>query len=308
METFWLKGNLHSHSTTSDGDSDPADVIGWYRSAGYDFLALTDHNQLGQEGTAEGGMILVASEEVSASASAAPVHVNAFGARSRVLPILGDDVTQTLAANVAISHAAGALTSVNHPNFKYALPLEALLDAAGSPLLEVYNGHPEVENAGDRKHPSVEALWDACLSRGRWYWGVAVDDTHHLKKISSSHANPGRGWVVVRARARTSDAVLRALAAGDFYASTGVTLTDLVVTPWEVRATIDPGSGAGRYTTEFIGKGGKVLAEIEGLTPGYSPKGDEGYVRAKIHGPGGKVAWTQPAPARPRHDRGPKAG
>ena len=303
METFWLKGNLHTHSTASDGASDPAAVIDWYRRAGYDFLALTDHNQIGHDGVADGGMLLLASEEVSASASGAPVHVNAFGARSRVLPIIGDDVTQTLAANVAIAHAAGALTSVNHPNFKCALPLEALMDAAGSPLLEIHNGHPEVENAGDRKHPGVEAQWDACLSHGRWYWGVAVDDMHHLKKTSSSHANPGRGWVVVRARARTGDGVLRALAAGDFYASTGVTLTDLVVTPWEVRATIDPGTNGGRYTTQFIGKGGRVLAEIEGLTPGYSPKGDEGYVRAKIHGPKGKLAWTQPAPARPRHDK-----
>jgi hypothetical protein len=303
METLWLKGNLHTHSTTSDGDSDAADVIDWYRGAGYDFLALTDHNHLGPEGAAEGGMLLIGSEEVSASASGAPVHVNAFGARSRVLPIIGDDVTRTLAANVAMAHAAGAVTSVNHPNFKWALPLEALMDAAGAPLLEVYNGHPEVQNEGDRKHPGVEALWDACLSNGRWYWGVAVDDEHHLKKTSRSHANPGRAWVVVRARARTTDGVLRALSAGDFYASTGVSLKELVVTPWEVRATIDPGPDGGQYHTQFIGKGGKVLAELEGLTPGYSPKGDEGYVRAKVHGPGGRVAWTQPTAARPHHEK-----
>ena len=53
---------------------------------------------------------------------------------------------------------------------------------------------------------------------------------------------------------------------GDFYASTGVTLSDLLVTPWEVRVTIDPGTAGGRYTTQFIGKGGKVAGAAAGDT------------------------------------------
>ncbi len=39
---FW-KGNLHTHSTASDGEHSPAEVCRRYRDAGYDFLALTDH-------------------------------------------------------------------------------------------------------------------------------------------------------------------------------------------------------------------------------------------------------------------------
>ena len=39
---FW-KGNIHTHSTRSDGMRDAADVCATYREAGYDFLALTDH-------------------------------------------------------------------------------------------------------------------------------------------------------------------------------------------------------------------------------------------------------------------------
>ena len=41
------RGNLHTHSNRSDGDSDPADVYAWYRDHGYDFVALTDHNSPG---------------------------------------------------------------------------------------------------------------------------------------------------------------------------------------------------------------------------------------------------------------------
>ncbi|MEM9267619.1 MAG: PHP domain-containing protein, partial [Pseudomonadota bacterium] len=39
---FW-RGNLHTHSTRSDGVLDPQEVLRRYRAEGYDFLALTDH-------------------------------------------------------------------------------------------------------------------------------------------------------------------------------------------------------------------------------------------------------------------------
>ena len=38
------KGNLHTHTLNSDGDSTPDEVVRWYREHGYDFLVLTDHN------------------------------------------------------------------------------------------------------------------------------------------------------------------------------------------------------------------------------------------------------------------------
>jgi hypothetical protein len=42
----WWKGNLHTHSLWSDGDQFPEMIADWYRSKGYNFLALSDHNVL----------------------------------------------------------------------------------------------------------------------------------------------------------------------------------------------------------------------------------------------------------------------
>ena len=42
----WFKGNTHTHTTESDGDSPPEDVTRWYRERGYNFLVLSDHNVL----------------------------------------------------------------------------------------------------------------------------------------------------------------------------------------------------------------------------------------------------------------------
>lgn len=44
----WFKGNLHTHTLWSDGDDFPEMVADWYRSHGYHFLALSDHNILSQ--------------------------------------------------------------------------------------------------------------------------------------------------------------------------------------------------------------------------------------------------------------------
>jgi hypothetical protein len=42
----WYKGNLHTHSYWSDGDEFPEMIMDWYKSRGYHFVALTDHNIL----------------------------------------------------------------------------------------------------------------------------------------------------------------------------------------------------------------------------------------------------------------------
>lgn len=44
----WWKGNLHTHSLWSDGDDFPEMIGEWYRTHGYHFLALSDHNILAE--------------------------------------------------------------------------------------------------------------------------------------------------------------------------------------------------------------------------------------------------------------------
>ena len=89
------------------------------------------------------------------------------------------------------------------------------------------------------------------------------------------------------------------MARGDFYASTGVELTDIQATPQRVTVTIKELSYA-RYTVQFIGKGGRVLAEVSASPYQYNIVGNEGYVRARIRDSNGQAAWTQPVPVPAR--------
>ena len=42
----WYKGQTHTHTLESDGDSTPEEVTRWYQERGYQFLVLSDHNVL----------------------------------------------------------------------------------------------------------------------------------------------------------------------------------------------------------------------------------------------------------------------
>src|SRR5262249_43140825 len=162
-------------------------------------------------------------------------------------------------------------------------------------------------------------------------YGLATDDAHVYHSFGVGKVNPGRGWVMVRAPYLSAEAVVRALEAGDFYASSGVTLTDVRKDGGRLTLAIQPEPGV-TYTTRFIatprdarltsaprkdaeGKPlpvtqaysaevGKVVAESKSLEPSYQLTGRELYVRAKVISTKAhpnpyqkgdvEVAWTQP--------------
>jgi hypothetical protein len=97
----------------------------------------------------------------------------------------------------------------------------------------------------------------------------------------------------VLAPALEAGALMEALEAGRFYASTGVELADVVVEGNRLEVHVAP-RGDFRYTTTFIGEGGRVLAGSWENPAVYELIEDVGYVRAKVVDSGGHVAWTQP--------------
>lgn len=297
----WYKGNLHTHTLNSDGDSTPHEVTTWYREHGYNFLVLTDHNHLTDINglnavhAAKGKFLLITGEEVSDSYRKKPIHMNAFNPERLVEPQHGDSVSSTIQNNVNEIRRAKGIPSVNHPNFHWAITIEDLLAVKGLGLFEVYNGHPMVNNEGGGGFASLDEMWDALLSAGQRLFGIAVDDAHHFKKFGKEHSNPGHGWIQVRAESLTMEAVLAAIEAGEFYASSGVTLREVALSSTEYRVEVEPAANwEEKITTYFIGEGGKVLAKTFDRTAVYRLSGKEKYVRARVESSGGAKAWTQP--------------
>ena len=294
-----------------------------------------------------GKFLMIQGEEVTDRWKTAPVHMNATNLKTLIKPSGGNSVYEVMQRNMnallAQRKATGQpmILHLNHPNFGWGVTAEEIMRVKGQRFFEVYNGHPSVRDRGDKLHASTERMWDIILTRrlaelnlGILY-GLATDDAHNYHGINPNRSNAGRGWVMVRAEKLEANTLVTALEAGNFYASTGVTLNEVKRSPEMLSLTIAVEPGV-EYTTQFIGtrKGydnahkpytvdsgaklrvthqysddiGTVLATGKGKRAVYHFKGDEIYVRAKItasnrmRNPRGypefQSAWVQPV--RPR--------
>jgi hypothetical protein len=168
----------------------------------------------------------------------------------------GSSVLDILQRSVDAIRQAGGVPHINHPNFTWAITAEEIRQVRDNRLFEIFNGHPQVNNLGGGGVGGREAAWDAILTAGTLLYGIAVDDAHTFRDPGNPNvAGPGRGWVVVRAPRLEARAILAALERGDFYASTGVELTDYEATERSMTVTVrkDPWS---RYRIQFVGRGG----------------------------------------------------
>jgi hypothetical protein len=299
VSTF-QKGNIHTHTTFSDGDRPPEVVYAWYRDHGYNFVAITDHNSLTDPAIfrpleRKKRFVMITGEEVTMRGAGKQVHVNALCIKHMIPGRSFDTQREALRWAVGEVAAQGAVALVNHPNWDWALTADDLPAARGAQLLEIESGHPYVHTLGDADHLSHEAIWDAALGAGLDFAGVAVDDAHSYgSRAPETAARPGRAWIQVFAPEPSADAICEALGKGRLYASSGVSLKRIVV-QGDAYAVYPADTTA---FVEFVGQGGRVLQSGRAGSDGaarYKLQGGEGYVRARVTGSGGKHAWTEPS-------------
>ena len=317
----WLRGSTHVHARPSGDSSTPVvDVMRWYEAHGYDWIVLTDHNRVSEvHGATAGrpaahapaqGLIVFAGIELTYNPSKClpkgdasgrcRIHVNLLGSTARPPgkvswgpgQRLPDTRLAKYQAALDLQRGLGGLAQLNHPQWYWGMTGDLLAELArrGMRLVEIANVQFEKWNKGDKDHPSTEELWDAALAAGVTLWGVASDDAHHYDGGGKWPA--GGGWVAVKAR-RDPQAVLDALAAGRFYASTGVVLDRAEVVAGELVVEI----GASErlvHSIEFIENGKRIAAVVKERSARRAlPK--VGYVRAVVTREDGKRAWVQPA-------------
>lgn len=294
----WYKGNTHTHTNMSDGDSPPEVVAQWYKDHGYQFLVLSDHNvfvdpQRLSEIT-DSTFVLIPGEEITTRVKEKRVHINGLNIPGLIEPHIDSTVVETIQQNVDAVRGVRGVPHINHPNFRWSISAEDIFKVKNDRLLEIFNGHPLVHNLGGGDWPGMEEVWDQLLTRGKTIYGIAVDDAHHFQgEFSAQRSNPGRGWVAVRAHSLDPAEIVRNLDNGLFYASTGVVLEDIVIAPNRIEIRIHV-RGDFKYRTQFIGRGGKILLETGDNPAIFILEKKAKYVRAKVTDSGGAMAWVQP--------------
>ena len=275
----WWRGNLHTHTTESDGELPPDETAARYRELGYDFLALTDHNHITEVTGVPDGLLMVPGAEYGIG-EGDPVrvwHVGCVG----VTPGVPADAGSPAELHASVREHA-AFSWVAHPYWSN-LPEDEFAAFEGFDTTEVYNA--VTERVIDRGYS--DAAWDYALASGVRINALAVDDAHSVHDF-------GRGWIMLRAEKLDLDAVYEALRRGHYYATSGPEIHDLTIEDDVVRVRCSRCRTikfmAGNWRGAFISAPeGDTVTSAE-----YEITGDEVYVRVQVEDAAGRRAYANP--------------
>ncbi len=292
----WLKCALHAHTTNSDGELAPDLLVRHYEWAGYDVLAITDHWVRTQERSTK-RLLVIPSTELNAWCGPAEndAHVLALGVEAD--PEIPDAAFGQLQEVVDWIVANGGVPYLAHTYWS-GLRTELWENCDGLVGLEVWNTGCELEvGRGD-----ASLQWDEALERGRTWFALATDDSHHPGYDS------GFAWTWVKAAEKSQEAVLDALRTGSFYGSTGPVVHGVEVTDDAVVVHCSPAASVTLFTGRA--RGARANAGRLGYPNGATvlERDDNGlltavrlerpwrqpYGRVEVRDAAGGRAWTNP--------------
>lgn len=206
---IWVRGNLHAHTKNSDGLLSPEEVIDYYFSRGYDFLAITDHEKVTMVKSEK--LVLFPGSEIS-------VGKGFLGDSYHILTINVDDnealqkyKKESVQALLNFVDEEKSFAVVAHPYWSRLVHSD-LTNIEGYIGIEAYNGGCDVEVA--KGFSTVH--WDNLLTQGKNIYGFATDDAHYYGDLDSA-----RGWINVKVKDKSVEEILSSIKKGNFYSSSG---------------------------------------------------------------------------------------
>ncbi len=164
------RGDLHAHSTGSDGQEDPLVVAANYRKEGYDFFALTDHSNWhpsqevldAYEGVPT-GIKLYHGEEVHLNGT---IHIVGFGGRRSVTDLYNADAERIHADLVAEAEGMDTPYGVDALEFCYRKWITGQIRRAGGMAIlphPYWIHHPGVYNMNTKmvRYTLEQGIYDA---------------------------------------------------------------------------------------------------------------------------------------------------
>ena len=290
----WLKGNLHSHTTNSDGQPSPQERLDGYVGQGYDYLCLSDHDEITRIDTVQApdDFVLVQGEELHPD--------NPFGGQRHhfVCLNLSEDMdAEKMPPQHVIDEVnrQGGAVFLAHPHWSSINVMRDVLPLTGFAGIEVFNTTCRCAGRGE-----ASVHWDDWMQQqNRLYPALANDDSHALE---SARRDTYQGWTWVRVKERTGAAIVAALAAGASYASTGPEIRDIQIrcsdregdekTPCEATVACSPAQRIAAISdstgTEYHQHG--ELFE----TATFPLRANSRWVRFEIVDQRGLKAWSNP--------------
>ncbi|NCC75619.1 MAG: hypothetical protein EOM08_04195 [Clostridia bacterium] len=170
----FYRGDLHAHTTWSDGHLTPEDAIKVMAQQKLDYLAVTDHNRVAQA-LPQTTVRLIPAVELTFPTG----HINVHGlSRPDVLGFLSATIPPALADAVHWNAHSGAHVSINHP---FMVPWDftdqtVLVSQINSLEIICDPTYPGADQANAQAADFLDAMW----ARGYKVFGVGGSDSHQL--------------------------------------------------------------------------------------------------------------------------------
>jgi len=286
----WYRGNIHSHSTNSDGLLSPADVVQAYRERDYDFVAITDHflanyrfpvTDTSAYRTTDFTTLFGAEMHPNGLQNGIRWDLLAIGLPTDFEPVGRDENDIAL---VQRASQAGAFVAIPHPMWNGVVHEDGMRLAPWIDAIEIHNeGHTLDSDRG-----SGWFLADSMATAGKRFSTFAADDAH----FKADRFDRFGGWINVRAESLDPESILAAMKAGQYYASTGATIHSVEVTDTSIIVETEPAVGI------MLGGAGIVRQYVRGndLTRAEFTRSmfESGFFRVIVVCADNRKAWSSP--------------
>ncbi len=287
---FW-KGNLHAHTTRSDGLKKPEEVCDTYRRAGYDFLALTDHRLVGNETRQDGSLLVLSGIEMDYQLPRELIHIVGVG----VEPSLMIDYRYGAIdpqPDIDRVRAAGGRAFLCHPAWSLNTP-EVMRSMERLSGAEIYNTLSGVPWNADRADSS--GILDVLFASGHLLPVTATDDAHFYTGEQCV------SYVMVQAEKCDWPSLRSAIDAGRFYATQGPRIERLSFDGQTVSVVCSPVSRITFYSDRSWVSGRTRVGD--GMTESqYTVQSHESFVRVELCDAAGRRAWSSPIAIPPKEE------
>ena len=291
------KANLHTHTTVSDGKFTPEQIKEMYKARGYHAVAYTDHRECvpHRELTDGGFVALTGIEQAFGIGRDTSVHVCAISRDESTafkLPDEPDDSVEEINRGIANLNSRGFITTLNHPRWS-GISYEDITKIEGVSNMELVNGFEMIQDG----YGDSSAIYELELRRGRRAYPIAADDSHRMSKDGGAGPEYFRGFSVIMAEELTYSALIEALDAGHFYASTGPLFKKLYLVGDILHVECSAVSGVYVHADKYKPRAAVVdscdCIEAVDIDVGSLLR-ESSYIYVNILDSRGKCAWAPP--------------
>ncbi len=286
----WYRGNIHAHTTISDGTKTPEELVELYKEAGYSFLSITDHSVVAKTAhLSEPDFLLIPGEEICIGTSTVGTlyHIVALGVDD-TLPFRDFDHGLDPQRVIDKIKELGGIPILAHPYWS-GLNHNDMMQIKGYHGVEIYNTSCDYERNTGYSEPHIDGI----IAAGKKPLIYATDD-HHGAEMGNAPLDACVAWINVKAEELTVEGIMSAIKAGYFYSSTGPEFKDINI---DDEGVLSIECTPVRYIT-FVSTpslGFKYHSKDKPLTKAeYPGRPGETYIRVEIEDFEGRRAWSNP--------------